>query len=253
MTVDLQKAGMWKRISAGLFDWILTGILVVGFCFLLSWILGYNDYNRTLNEAYDRYEAQYDIVFEVTGEEYERMSAEQRAAYDEAYRALIDDDEAMYAYNMVLSLTLVIVSIGILAGVMVMEFVVPLMFKNGQTLGKKIFGIALMRTDGVKINTMQLFVRTVLGKYTIETMIPVLIILMIFFNMIGLLGTLILGAILLVQLILMGVTHTNSLIHDTLAGTVAVDYASQMIFESTEELIAHKKRVHAEMAARQEY
>lgn len=253
MTVDLQKAGMWKRISAGLFDWILTGILVVGFCFLLSWILGYNDYNRTLNEAYDRYEAQYDIVFEVTGEEYERMSAEQRAAYDEAYRALIDDDEAMYAYNMVLSLTLVIVSIGILAGVMVMEFVVPLMFKNGQTLGKKIFGIALMRTDGVKINTMQLFVRTVLGKYTIETMIPVLIILMIFFNMIGLLGTLILGAILLVQLILMGVTHTNSLIHDTLAGTVAVDYASQMIFESTGELIAHKKRVHAEMAARQEY
>ena len=253
MTVDLQKAGMWKRISAGLFDWILTGILVVGFCFLLSWILGYNDYNRTLNEAYDRYEAQYDIVFEVTGEEYERMSAEQRAAYDEAYRALIDDDEAMYAYNMVLSLTLVIVSLGILAGVMVMEFVIPLMFKNGQTLGKKIFGIALMRTDGVKINTMQLFVRTVLGKYTIETMIPVLIILMVFFNMIGLLGTLILGAILLVQLILMGVTHTNSLIHDTLAGTVAVDYASQMIFESTEELIAHKKRVHAEMAARQEY
>lgn len=253
MTVDLQKAGMWKRISAGLFDWILTGILVVGFCFLLSWILGYNDYNRTLNEAYDRYEAQYDIVFEVTGEEYERMSAEQRAAYDEAYHALIADSEAVYAYNMVLSLTLVIVSLGILAGVMVMEFIVPLMFKNGQTLGKKIFGIALMRTDGVKINTMQLFVRTVLGKYTIETMIPVLIILMIFFNMIGLLGTLILGAILLVQLILMGVTHTNSLIHDTLAGTVAVDYASQMIFESTEELIAYKKRVHAEMAARQEY
>lgn len=253
MAEDLQKASLWKRISAGLFDWILTGILVVGFGFLLSWILGYNDYNRTLNEAYDRYEAQYGVVFEVTGEEYERMSAEQRAAYDEAYSALIADDEAMYAYNMVLNLTLVIVSLGILAGVMVMEFVVPLMLKNGQTLGKKIFGIALMRTDGVKINTMQLFVRTVLGKYTIETMIPVLIILMIFFNMIGLLGTLILGAILLVQLILMGVTPTNSLIHDTLAGTVAVDFSSQMIFETTEELIAYKKRVHAKMAAKSDY
>ena len=253
MAVDLQKAGMWKRISAGLFDWILTGILVVGFCFLLSWVSGYNGHNRTLNEAYDRYETQYGIVFEVTGEEYQRMSTEQRAAYDEAYSALIGDEEAMYAYNMVLSLTLVIVSLGILAGVMVMEFVIPLMLKNGQTLGKKIFGIALMRTDGVKINTMQLFVRTVLGKYTIETMIPVCIILMIFFNLIGLIGTLILGAILLVQLILMGVTQTNSLIHDTLAGTVAVDFASQMIFETTEDLIEYKKRAHAQMAARQQY
>jgi len=32
----------------------------------------------------------------------------------------------------------------------------PLLFKNGQTLGKKIFGVALMRNDGVRIGHVTL-------------------------------------------------------------------------------------------------
>ena len=89
---------------------------------------------------------------------------------------------------MIINLTLVITSISILLGYLLLEFVVPLIFKNGQTLGKKIFGIALMRNDGVKINTVMLFVRTVLGKYTIETMVPVLVIIMTFFGSAGIIG-----------------------------------------------------------------
>jgi len=49
------------------------------------------------------------------------------------------------------------------------------------------------------------------------------------------------------------VTRNNSAIHDLLAGTVVVDMSSQTIFRSTEELIAYKKRVAAERAARQVY
>ena len=55
------------------------------------------------------------------------------------------------------------------------------------------------------------------------------------------------------QIILLIATDTNSLIHDLLAKTVVIDFASQMIFADEEEMIAYKKRVHAEKAARQTY
>jgi len=181
------------------------------------------------------------------------MSFEKQTAWNEAYSALIQDKEAIYSYNMVVSLTLVISSLAILSAYLLLEFFVPVKFGNGQTLGKKIFGVAVMRTDGVKVTAPLLFIRTILGKFTIETMIPVLICTMIFFNTIGIVGVLILGLILLVQIILLITTHTNSCIHDLLAKTVAVDMASQLIFETEEELIAYKNKVHAEKVAHQTY
>lgn len=42
MHMELQRANMWKRISAWLFDAILLGMLSVGCAFLLSVILGYD-------------------------------------------------------------------------------------------------------------------------------------------------------------------------------------------------------------------
>lgn len=253
MTHDVQKASLWKRASAWIFDFILLGILIVGVALVLSAVLSYNGYNETLDAAYAQYEAQYDVEFEISQEQYLAMTEQQRHNYDTAYNALVSDQEAMYAYNMVLNLTMLITTLSILIAYLALEFALPLFLGNGQTLGKKIFGLCLMRTDGVQINNLQLFVRTVLGKFTIETMIPVYILIMIFFNMIGIVGTGILAALVLVQLILLAVTATNAQIHDLLAGTVVVDYSSQMIFRTTEDLIAYQKRVAAEAAARQPY
>ncbi|MGN0505947.1 MAG: RDD family protein [Lachnospiraceae bacterium] len=244
---------MWKRVSAFLFDGILLGILTVGFAFIFSTIFRYDNYNKLLNEAYAGYEAKYGIVFEITEEQYNSMSAEESEKYNSAYAELIADSEAMYAYNMVVNLTLVITTLSILFSYALLEFVVPLLLGNGQTLGKKVFGIGVMRTDGIRVTPPLLFIRTILGKFTIETMIPVLILLMIYFNTIGIVGTLILGLILLLQIILLIATDTNSLIHDLLAKTVVIDLASQMIFADEEEMIAYKKKVHAEKAARQTY
>ncbi len=253
MTSDLQKASMWKRLSAGLFDTILVGIVIVGAALLLSAITGYDGYSDTVSESFAAYEQQYGVVFEMTEEEYSAMSAAERERYSEAYDALCRDEEAMFAYNMLVNLTLLITSLSVLAGFLVMEFAIPLFLGNGQTLGKKIFGICLMRTDGIRITAPLLFIRTVLGKYTIETMVPALIIVMIFFNMIGIVGTLVLALILVLQLVVLAATRTNSMIHDLLAKTVVVDYLSQRIFRDEEELIEYKKKLHAERAARQEY
>ncbi len=88
---------------------------------------------------------------------------------------------------------------------------------------------------------MALFIRAVLGKYTIETMIPVLIIIMIYFGSIGIIGPVVLGLILLLQLILLAATSNNSLIHDLISDTVVIDMASQRIFDSESELIEYEK------------
>ena len=253
MVSDLQKASLLKRVAAGIFDGILLSILAVGFAFLLSVVLDYNGTNAKLDGMYDKYESQYGVDFEISQADYDALTDQQRKDYDTAYKALTSDEEVLYTYNLLINLTMLITTFGILLAVLALEFVVPLWLKNGQTVGKKIFGIGLMRTDGVQMNTMQLFTRTVLGKFTLEIMIPVYIAIMIIFNSIGITGTIILGLILLVEVICLSVTRTNSMIHDLLAGTVAVDLASQTIFRTTEDLIAHQKKIHAERAARADY
>lgn len=253
MIFDLQKASTWKRISAYIFDGILLVISTVGIAFMLSVALKYDSYGTRLEEAYAKYEAEYGILFNITEEQYNGMSEAELQNYVNAYNALVADSDAMHAYQMVINLTLVITTISILLSYIVLEFAIPLWLGNGQTLGKKIFGIGLMRTDGVRIAPPLLFIRTILGKYTIETMIPVLIAIMIYFNTIGVLGILILGLILLLQIALFIATYTNSLLHDVLAKTVAIDIASQMIFNDEQEMIDYKKKVYAEKAARQTY
>ena len=250
---DLQKASLWKRIAAGIFDFILITVLATGCAWLLSSVLHYDSYDATLQQAYDRYETEYHTTFNITRQTYEAFSPEEKEAYDTAYQALIADEAAMHAYNMVVNLMLVITTGAILIAMLLLEFILPLFLGNGQTLGKKVFGIGLMRTDGVKMNNLQLFTRTVLGKFAVETMIPVYIAFMLFWNMLDLFGVILVAVLLIVQCVSILVTRTNSLLHDLMAGTVAVDIGSQMIFRSTEELVAYQKEIAAERAKRQSY
>ena len=253
MTVDIQKASFWKRISAFMLDAIVMVILAVGCGAALSGALRFSEYNEKVQAAYTQYEEDYGISFELTREEYETMLPEERARFDEAYDALIVDQEAMYAYNMTIYLSMLITTMGILIAVILLEFVGPMMLGNGQTLGKKVFGLGVMRVDSVRLTTIQLFIRTFLGKFTIEIMIPILLVLALFFNIIGPVGLIVLGGILLLQVILLGISKTNSAIHDHLAGTVVIDIASQRIFDTTDDMIEYKKKIAAEKAARQAY
>lgn len=253
MTNDIQKASLWKRFAAGILDGILLAVLATGVAFLLGAFLGYDGYDTTLNESYAYYEEQYGISFQITGEEYEALSPQEKETYDKAYDTLIHDEEAMKAYNMVLNLSLLITTGGILVACLLLEFAVPMLMGNGQTLGKKVFGLGVVRVDGVRTTPLQMFVRTVLGKFTIETMIPVYVVLMLFFNVTGLGGTLLLGALLVAQILIMALNRNNSLIHDLLAGTVVVDVASQMIFRDTQDLIDYKKKLSREQSNRQTY
>ena len=247
MISDLQKASMLKRFSAYLLDVILLVIAITGIAFLLSTALDYDSYQETLNAAKEEYADQYGVSLD---KDYSEMTAEEKERYDDALEALNKDEKAMHAYSMMLSLILLISSLSILLSYLLLEFFVPLLFRNGQTIGKKVFGIALMRTDSVRISSVALFARTLLGKCTLETMVPVAIVLMILMGSLGIEGTLILLVLLVLQAGLLIATKTNSCIHDLMAGTVVVELASQMIFESEEAMLEYRKRIHAEQVER---
>ena len=72
---------------------------------------------------------------------------------------------------------------------------VTVTLKNGQTIGKKIFGLAVMQTDSVRVKPIAMLIRTLLGKYTIETMAPLLIIFLILFGSLGTVGLIMLAVL----------------------------------------------------------
>ena len=258
MIYDLQKGSLLKRASAFLLDAILLAILAVGFALLLSSIFGYNRYNNIYSEGIDRYSREYNIDFEsiVSQADYEVLSEEQRANYEAAIDAMNNDWEMLNAMNVIIRMIVAIASASIVLSYMVIEFLLPFIFKNGQTVGKKIFGLAVMRKNGVRIHAISLFLRTFMGKYVIETMIPVLIIIVTIFNAIGimpgpgLIGFLIILVLVLGNLGMLFFSKTNSMIHDVVSDTVVVDMASQMIFEDERTMVEYKARKAAEEAAK---
>lgn len=247
MFFDLQKANMLKRISAVILDVIVITILATGFGSLISAISGYDTHYQEIDKGFTRYETEYGIRFDITDAELEALSEEERAHYIAANDAIALDDDLNYHYSMMINLTLVILSGGILLAFVVSDIVMPLIFKNGQTIGKKIFSLGLMQTDHTQVRTAALLVRTLIGKFAIDTMIPVLICMMIFFGLIGIGGTIAVLLLLVLQIAVMVYTKTNSAIHDILAMTVVVDLKSQMVFTDNSAKEAYKRKYEQEI------
>lgn len=272
MMSDLQKAGLLKRFSAWLLDAMLLCMLAVGFFWAISGISNYDTHSAKLEEYYTQYETEYGVTFDFLSYGVDVLPEEERAAYDamseaeqadylerytqtcnDAYQAMITNEDMVATYNLVLQLTILILCIGIFLARLVLDFAVPFLMRNGQTVGKKIFSLAVMRTSGVRINAVSLFIRAILGKYAIETMIPVFVVAMWLLGIMGIGGTVIVAILMLAQLFLVITTPTKAMIHDKLADTVVVEMSSQMIFDSQEDKVAYMKQVAAEAAERQTY
>ena len=248
--LDLQKANMWKRISAALCDFIALSIVAVGVAFLLSLILGFDAKIDRLEEISDGYEAQFGVDFQIPNEDYQNLSDEEKELYEQAMDAFSEDAEANYVFSLLINHILIMLTIGTLVAFFLLEFLVPLLFGNGQTLGKKVFGVAVMHENHVKIKPFALFVRAILGKYTIETLVPIYVFIMIVFGALGIVGIAVLLGLLILQLVTIATSKTNSTIHDLLSHTVCIDYVSQLIFEDADALVRYKAERACEAAER---
>lgn len=223
MLYNLQPARMWKRLSAALLDGALLILLTLVGMLIFSSVFQYDAHSAKLGEIYNSYAEQYNVDFDRAVNDYESMTEEEIAQVDEAYAALSSDEAVLTEYSEMLRLTLLCVTLGILLSYALLEFVLPLALGNGQTLGKKLVGIGLKNADGTKLTTYNLVMRVFLGKFSIETLIPVLLLLMMGFSAIGYVGLGIIAALLICDIVLMFSSGTKSPIHDRVGQTVCVD------------------------------
>ena len=250
--LTLQKANFWKRISAYLFDIILTVTLAIGFASLLSAVVGYDKHQEQLQNYYEYYEQTYGVDFDISEEDYNKLTEDEKLKYETAADALEKDENVLATYSVIVSLSLVILSFSVLLGILSIYFIVPLFFKNGQTLGKKIFGLAIVRSNLVKVSNPVLFARTLFGMYAIETMFPLFLLAMLYFNLMGGVALITIGLLFVLQVAVLIVSKNNSSIHDLLSDTVVVEFASQRIFETQEalqEFIKEQQAIEAQNAA----
>ena len=263
MIYDLQKASFWKRASAFLFDVVIMMVIVVGIATVMAALLGVDDHMSRIQARQDYYiqslTAEYkqvngvDIEFNLDMG-YEAMSEAQKELYHKLDEALSKDSDVQAAAFLLLNYSLVICLVSTFIAYAVLEFAVPmLLFKNGQTLGKKLFSLGVVRTNCVKASPFVLFVRMLFGKFTIETVLPLFVIIMMYFGIIGILGPVVILGLIVLEVVALCATRANSAIHDLISDTAVVDLSSQMVFESEQALIDYKKKLHEEAVANSPY
>lgn len=234
-------------------DALLLCLLAVAIAPILGGIVGYQESITTYQNYHQQYCDQYGIKNNITPTEYNQLSNDEKARYEEADKAFQADPEVNRAQMLIFNLFIVIVSFSILLAHLILEFLVPLFLKNGQTLGKKAFGLGVVRADCVKLSVFQLFVRSIIGKYTIEVMVPVMLLVMLVSGVIGIMAPIVIVLFWILQIVLIIVSRTNSLIHDALAVTVVVDMTTQAIYENAEALLEAKKQAAADQAEKAPY
>ena len=239
MIYDLQKASLLKRFSAFLLDLILVATLAVGFALLVAVIVDFDSYTEKMKQAEQAcIDAGIDTKT-ITLEQYNALSEELKQLYNKY------DDSILVCFSLILTE----VSIGLFMSFLICEFIIPLIFKNGRTVGKKVFNIGVMQINGIRVRTVSLFVRAMLGKYAIETMVPLMLAMFFLFINHELFLLIVFVAIVILQVVLFFTTKTYSFIHDVLASTVVVDLSQQLIFETPQDLVDYKAQVHAQQVA----
>ncbi len=254
MIYDLQKASILKRISAWLLDFILIVILAVGVMYLMALITGIEKHSDALQKYYVEFGEKHNVDLLISQEELNKQTEEYVVRYNEAVQDFFSNEDAKNAYNQVLTLPLLIITFSALIPIIIVEFIIPLCLKNGRTVGKKVFNLGVVFKNSVKMSTFALFVRSILGKYTIETMVPILLLYMVFYNnILGITGLIVLGLLVVLQLAVVIATKTNSCIHDVLSNTAVVDMQTQMVFTTYDELMEYKESLHQEEVKKSTY
>ena len=233
--IDLQKAPYAKRMFAFLADFVIAAMLTVGMYLLLANVLDTDGYLNRYNEICAEYEERYGVDYSTDEEAYSKMTDEEKAHYKEAVDAMNADEEANKAITGYFTLTLVILSAGVFGSVILLEFVIPVILKDGRSLGKRLFGLGVMRTGFTRASAPIIFVRNVIGKGVMEFILPALTFISVITGVTGVFGWVLIAVFAAGEVFSLVKLGPGRFLHDVIADTVAVDWGSQMIFESEEQ------------------
>ncbi len=254
---DVQKAPYSKRIFAFLCDIIIAAILTAGLYLLMSSILNVDSYNEKYQQIIHRYEEEYGVSFsetaKMTREEYYKLSEQERSVYEAAVAAANADEEANAAIRTSYAISFSIFAAGIVISALLLEFLIPAFTGDGRTPGKLLFGLGVMRTGCTQISRPVLFVRGVVGKGTLEAALPAAVIVTSFSGVTGVFGLILLAVFAVAELVTLIKSRGSLLLHDVLADTVVVDWASQRIFKTEAERDEYEKKAAESSAAYDPY
>ena len=230
------------RIAAFVLDFILFLVLLTGILFILMKIVNFDYYYNILDDEYKR--IGYKIYDEATKSyHYISESAPNFNEVIEKYKNSEIIKEYGYKVN---NLVLNIPIISIFISMLILEFIVPLIFKNGQTIGMKCFHIALISKSNIKIKPIQLFTRFLFGKTVLMAIIPYMCLFYSIFNMGGgLFGTIIIALIYIINIVLLFKGNHASL-SDIIASVYPVDSQQTIFYDNEEELqkaLNHEKEL----------
>lgn len=249
--LDFYKANPLKRLAAYVIDLILlvaiTAGVVVGMCSAMD----YDSYEAQFQAYCDQYSEQFDTDLSVPRTEVQSYSEEQQKNYYDALDALNQDKDALKVYTRMGMTVIAALTAGIFLGYLILELIIPLILKNGQTVGKKIMGLCVMHKHHVRVSALQIILRTIVGKCLIETLIFVWLLLLKHYGILGTTASLIMSVIAMIQGFLVLMSQANCGIHDKLFNTVVADFKQQYIFDTIDERIDYEEAYEAELARRE--
>jgi len=226
-----KKASIIKRLGAYLIDAILFITIFAGMVLLVSYIVGYQNNYTLLENKYIEHG-----VYVLKNNSY-TFCDETTELCKQAWIDFNNDKDACYYYDHSTSLTTLIITISAFISYGILEFVIPIIFKNGQTIGMKCFRIGLIDKQGIRVKNIQIFIRFLFGKFLVSRILPIYGFIFMVFNLTGgLYGFVLAVGILLCDLGMMIFSETKSGIANAISSTYAVDLEETYIFNTIEEL-----------------
>jgi len=148
-------------------------------------------------------------------------------AYQNAQNDLLNYPTYFEMMQELFNLQIQIFVVALMVVLILLHLIVPLLFKNGQTLGKKLFSIGLATKDGYRIKYWQHLVRFVV--FAIETLFG-------FY-------TVFVGYLIPYTFIVF--SKNNRAPHDYAASTMIVDLKTSLIFNDKQEADAYDEKIEA--------
>lgn len=266
---ELRQAKISKRIAAFVMDMIMFFIIFAGALFAFeNFSVDYNENRIVYEEKCLEHNLSFETINE-NGEKYVKtwtiqdylessyasssckvsnssnltsVSSECQEEFNKFFlknnENFSKDEVALKAFNNVLNYRISFYAISTLVGLIIVNLVFPLIFKNGQTLGKKIMHLGLVSKKGIKVSKLNVIGRFLLGIFAVEVM-P----LMMYFAASNVFGmTAIIGVLVtVVNFCLIVFTKNHTMIHDYIGGTIVIDLDTTVIFNTLEEMNLRKE------------
>lgn len=225
-----------KRIGAFILDFICIIIILVGLCLLFSVLFGYDQTNEALDLKYIEYGIKYYdeennlLITKGTDEELALL-----------WNLFDQDAEAVHLWERIVDLSLIIPILSLTLSMLIFEFLIPLIMKHGRSIGRYVFKIGLITNEEIEVKGIHLFIRFLFGKLIINSLIPLICLLLVYLNLANFLSVMILFCILIINLAFIIFSKNHIGISDRLAKVYPCEMEGQTFFNSVEELNKKKQ------------